>query len=1430
LLATVPISSYDQSVALPFADVDADGEASQIKETLSPLGTRLLTDLPPAVRRDANWVQQYLSGWAGRREPASSMLVWVGHGESDGESAWLALHASERNRPSSGRSPDSLAVAVREEWQLRRSTPGAWAIVVVEACGAERFVELVDSQISHMTNAPARLALIGAGGLGTAFLGTFRKALAAAVGSYTSNDHHISVRDLVSAIEDRLHASNGEQQVVITRKLGDATPILRTREFADDITAPVDIYRELRGVLQGLPPDQQSHFIPKAQGAEQGELAWFFEGRAAERRQIHHWLSQNQSGMLVVTGRAGSGKSALLGNLIVHATAELRDLLIHTKQLSRLPSDQAPGDQVFDDMILLTGQSTSELATRLSSAAGLGEPPPGLELSERIDWLLDALRERQAPFTLLVDGLDEAQDPFAIAGSILGRLSSLPRCRILIGTRRSTHEGPDLPDPDDENILDALGGRSQLSVVTVKQDPDAVRTYITRRLTSARLDQVTAPRVAIQTVAENIAGRQREFLYARLAVHELLRTPALFVDPQRSDDLARLLDRDHRALFQHAVERLRDENPVHKPLLEALAFSQGRGLPRGDRIWVTVANALAENLPTITEDDIDHAVEEAAPYIMIDGDAGQSVYRLAHRTFQEFFLSTRETATPTPADRRSGRASRVFVALLDLASTTPGVLNAYFRQYLPRHIRSTEDWRALAGRPAVLERLDAGTLAAEITRSLFGRSVLPAELKVALVAAPQLTGTTDLDARQLIRALTRRRLLIEATADDARIAWTDLTPTIPHVPMDQQSVRTHRSELDRTEAMVFGFLAKRLVLVTCTSSTIRVWDPIDGTELREPIKTYPRFINSIALGELPGRGTVIVDAADDGSVGLWDPETGTMLHDPVQAHHESVNAVAFGWLHDGSPLVATGGRDGQIAFIDPMSGGLLRPPILGHEGGVEALCFGELSAEVVLATAGKDRVIRLWDGSGTALGSVLPGSRVIGFSSLAAATADTGDLVLASCEPYHGVEVYWFHDKSLLKIKAFSLDVPVGGHGAVAFGRLEGSLVMATGDDDHSVRLWDPESGDPRGHALTGHTGGVQTVAFGATLDGRVLLASGGDDRLVRIWDPTSTSEESHPRKPSIFGAICLVSAHGEQGVAVDGPDKTIELRALTTGLLLGESLVGHDYDPSAICAMPKADASNNLLLASGDFHSLHLWNTAAQIVASASVGPIDRIECIAATWLPTRGLLVAAGDKVGRLYLWRPFARWGRKLITVQHRWHILGVAFGTPQVGETLLAYSVGDSIVISRAVRPRMPRLIISDEDLVFKRLEFVTLPAGRVVLVSSCSRLSLESGASFMYSIRIFDPVGGDEVLPPIPEQPHEIVDLAAVVTGRARLVIVTVSDNAQVDAWEFNAGSWASLLSMNVLPSRPFSLVCSGTTVVLSCHDGVIALDLPELTN
>lgn len=612
-VVSVPIGEYLHPAhpVLP-----ADEESRLVVDEFARLGG--LAEgwtVAPAERHRTN-VDAWLREWANNGRPRNSVVVWLGHGSSTGDDALLATYDSDVD---SGVAPEDVARLIRAEWGTRRAEDGAWTLVVIEACGAARFAQLVSSVLQGRANVPQRMAVVGVGSEGTSYLGDFRAALTQAIDSYQINDEEIRPHDLVGRISDWLEA-----RWVADLDLRRADPIPWRRPWAGSVTAPIDIYDELREFLTTLTDDERGHFLPKAQGAEQGELAWYFVGRARERAEIAGWLRTAPAGMLVVTGRAGSGKSALLGNVLVYAGPELRDLLTRASRLEPVPAAERPPDHAFDAVIHLTGMTTGDLVHRLTDAAGLPAHPAGAEPGSEVEALLAGIGDR--PFTLLVDALDEAQQSASLASTVLRRVAALPRGRVVVGTRMSTKEGPDQPDTDDEDLLDALGRGA--TVLRVDRDPDAIATYVRRRLTASR-----TPEPTVERVVDLVGARPRQFLFARLAVHEVLARPSLM-----DAELAVLLSGDHRTLFAAAVDRLTAAAPANHPLLEALALAQGRGLPETDRIWATVATALADGL-AITHRDIKDLLTTAAPYIMLDAEAGQSVYRLSHQTFREHFLA-----------------------------------------------------------------------------------------------------------------------------------------------------------------------------------------------------------------------------------------------------------------------------------------------------------------------------------------------------------------------------------------------------------------------------------------------------------------------------------------------------------------------------------------------------------------------------------------------------------------------------------------------------------------------------------------------------------------------------------------------------------------------------------------------------------------------
>jgi WD40 repeat protein len=80
------------------------------------------------------------------------------------------------------------------------------------------------------------------------------------------------------------------------------------------------------------------------------------------------------------------------------------------------------------------------------------------------------------------------------------------------------------------------------------------------------------------------------------------------------------------------------------------------------------------------------------------------------------------------------------------------------------------------------------------------------------------------------------------------------------------------------------------------------------------------------------------------------------------------------------------------------------------------------------------------------------------------------------------------------------LQPPLEGHEdwvrSVAFSPDGKHIVSESGD--HTIQLWDAETGDMLQPPLEGHEGWVLSVAFSP--DGKCIV-SGSDDKTIRLWD-----------------------------------------------------------------------------------------------------------------------------------------------------------------------------------------------------------------------------------------------------------------------------------------------------------------------------------------
>ena len=243
--------------------------------------------------------------------------------------------------------------------------------------------------------------------------------------------------------------------------------------------------------------------------------------------------------------------------------------------------------------------------------------------------------------------------------------------------------------------------------------------------------------------------------------------------------------------------------------------------------------------------------------------------------------------------------------------------------------------------------------------------------------------------------------------------------------------------------------AQQAALVVAGESTATIRDLATGQRLRalsQPVKR---------LRAVPGAaGPTLAAVTQDGRWATVDPDTGRLRLRPGRQVWDLCPVLV-----DGRWVFAVVGTAGAVRLWDPGTGRMLGRwsdliPWGGHSyrinQGTLALCQTAAGGRPVLATGGRDRVIRLHDPTSGAIVRHLRGHR-------------------AWLQALHPI-------------------------------RVAGREVLASAGDDRTVRLWDPDAGTEL-RVLEGHLGSVRALGE-VVVAGRTLLASGGTDRTVRLWDP----------------------------------------------------------------------------------------------------------------------------------------------------------------------------------------------------------------------------------------------------------------------------------------------------------------------------------------
>ncbi|RHY86269.1 hypothetical protein DYB37_003155 [Aphanomyces astaci] len=223
------------------------------------------------------------------------------------------------------------------------------------------------------------------------------------------------------------------------------------------------------------------------------------------------------------------------------------------------------------------------------------------------------------------------------------------------------------------------------------------------------------------------------------------------------------------------------------------------------------------------------------------------------------------------------------------------------------------------------------------------------------------------------------------------------------------------------------------------------------------------------------------------SVKLWDSKTCTLMH-TFHGHTDRITGIAWhptatsAASTSSSLLVGSASADGTAKLWNQQD---TKQPVVtlkGHQSRLGQLAFHPMGAHVL--TASYDHTWRLWD--------VERGTELLlqeGHYREVYAIACQGDGALCATGDLGGVGRVWDlrSGKSIMTLQ---------GHAKQIVSLDWNGYVLASGSDDHSVRIWDLRKRQ-NVYVVPAHDGMVSTVRFSASGE---ILATSSFDGSIKLW------------------------------------------------------------------------------------------------------------------------------------------------------------------------------------------------------------------------------------------------------------------------------------------------------------------------------------------
>jgi hypothetical protein len=460
-------------------------------------------------------------------------------------------------------------------------------------------------------------------------------------GMYGATDPYLTVEMFLQGVQGKLDNGQRLEPMTNSRLAGAHLSLPNPHYRAGD-----SVHIESRRADLALPvSDLITHWDPRSRGvASQDDPGWLFTGRSDLMRQLIA-VAGGPAGVTLVTGSAGSGKSAVLARLVTLSDPGF--CAEHSNLVSAIPADLRPEIGLVDAAVVATGKTSDEVFSQLREAFGIHVPPRPTLAETRRAWA-QWTATLDDPVTIVVDALDEAADPVDLLDQALCYVADTneltPMVRLIIGVR-SPRRPDDVPmgQTSRRPLADYAEEELRATHIAVDQEPWWNPKDIISYAESLLLNTPGSPYT--RSLEDELRGRElaaalgsqveKSFLVARMAASSLADRDYTIDSADQQWNQA--VTAGVRGVFRddlHSALKLAEDRERAVHLLRALSFAEGRGLP-WFQIWPIITNAVA-NGPAYGDYDIAWLLQtRLGAYVVIDHEDEVPVYRLFHHFLRD---------------------------------------------------------------------------------------------------------------------------------------------------------------------------------------------------------------------------------------------------------------------------------------------------------------------------------------------------------------------------------------------------------------------------------------------------------------------------------------------------------------------------------------------------------------------------------------------------------------------------------------------------------------------------------------------------------------------------------------------------------------------------------------------------------------------------